>query len=225
MRLAGLEGPKIKQFAVIGLGRFGSSVALTLASMGYDVLGIDTDPDKVRDMAHDIAHVVEGDATDIEVLKTLGLRNFDVAVVAIGNDLQASILVTLNLKELGVRCVVSKALSEVHGKLLIKTGADRVVFPERDMGIRVANNLLASTVMEHIQLSPDHSIAEVPATGNLAGKTLSQLHLRARFGVNIMAIRRGKNIIVSPQADNNVSPGDVLIVIGENEGIRKLEGQ
>lgn len=220
-----MEGPNIKQYAVIGLGRFGSSVARTLASMGYDVLGIDSDPEKVRDLAHDITHVVEADATDIETLRTLGLRNFDVAVVAIGNDMQASILVTLNLKELGVRCVVAKALSEVHGKVLTKTGADRVVFPERDMGIRVANSLLASRVLDYVQLSPDHSIAEVSATDNMAGKTLRQLHLRARFGLNIMAIRRGKNIIVSPQADDTVNPGDVLIVIGENDGIRKLEGR
>lgn len=210
---------------MIGLGRFGSSVALTLASMGYNVLGIDSDPDKVKDLAHDITRVVEADATDVEALRVLGLRNFDVAVVAIGNDMQSSILVTLNLKELGVRCVVAKALSEVHGKVLTKTGADRVVFPERDMGIRVANNLMTSTVMEYIQLSADHSIAEVPATSNMAGKTLRHLNLRARYGVNIMAIRRGRNIVVSPQADDTVSPGDVLIVIGENDGIRKLEGQ
>ncbi|MDQ7793853.1 MAG: TrkA family potassium uptake protein [bacterium] len=214
-----------RQFAVIGLGRFGRSVALTLADMGHEVLGLDAQEEAVHEVGDRLTHVAQGDATDEEVLKAMGLRNFDVVVVAIGQDIQASILVTLMLKELGVKYVVAKARTEAHGKVLARVGADRVVFPERDMGARVAHNLVSSNVLDQIELSPDHTIVEIVAGEKFAAKTLRQLDLRARYGVNVMAIRKGDEVIVSPKADESIAEGDVLVVIGRDTSIRRLEEQ
>lgn len=213
----------VKQFAVIGLGRFGSAVAKTLESLGHQVMGIDRDEALAQSLATTLTHVVQADCTDEETLKSLGLRNLDTVVVAIGDDLQASILICLLLKELGVPNVIAKATTELHGKVLTKIGADRVVFPERDMGMRVAHNLVASNVLDYIELSPDYSIVELNATESMHGKTLRQLALRARFGVNIMAIRTGDVINVSPKAEDAVQPGDILVLIGDNEALRRIE--
>ncbi len=214
-----------KQFAVIGLGRFGRSVALTLAEMGCEVLGVDLREDVVTDLGDSLTHVVQGDATDEDVLKSLGLRNFDVVVVGIGQDIQASILVTLMVKELGVRYVVAKAQTEAHGKVLSRVGADRVVFPERDMGARVAHNLVSNNVLDQIELSPDHTIVEIVAGDKFSCKTLRQLDLRARYGVNVMAVRKGDRVIVSPKADESIDPEDILVVIGRDDSIRRMEIQ
>lgn len=212
----------MKDFAVIGLGRFGASVARTLASMGYNVLGVDSHEELVQAIAPSITHAVQADATDEETLKALGIRNFDVVVVAIGNDLEASILVTLTLKELGVNQVIAKASTELHGKVLTRIGADRVVFPERDMGMRLAQSLVSTNILDYIELSPDYSIVELTA-GRAAGKTLRDLDLRARYGVNVMALRRGQKIIVAPLADDEIAQDTVLVVIGHNDNLRRLE--
>lgn len=213
----------MKQFAVIGLGRFGSSVARTLQSMGYEVLGIDTDEERTQALMDSLTHVVQADATDENTLKSLGIRNFDTVIVAIGEDIQASILVTLLVKELGVKYVVVKAQNDLHGKVLYKIGADRVVFPERDMGARVAHNLVSSNILDYIELAPDYSIVEVAATEKMIGKTLRQLDLRQRFGVNVLAIKRAENVIVSPRADDRITEEDVLVVIGSNEDLQEME--
>lgn len=212
----------MKDFAVIGLGRFGASVARTLASMGYNVLGVDSHEELVQAIAPSITHAVQADATDEETLKALGIRNFDVVVVAIGNDLEASILVTLTLKELGVKQVIAKASTELHGKVLTRIGADRVVFPERDMGMRLAQSLVSTNILDYIELSPEYSIVELTA-GRAAGKTLRDLDLRARYGVNVMALRRGQKIIVAPLADDEIAQDTVLVVIGHNDNLRRLE--
>ncbi len=209
----------MKQFAVVGLGLFGASVALTLRDLGHEVLGIDRDETLTHAMAHSLTHVVQADATDEETLKALGLRNMDGVVVAIGDDLQASILITLLLKELGVGKVVAKAANDLHGKVLVKLGADRVVYPER-----VAHNLVATNILDYIELSPEYSIIEIEAADWMVGKDLRRLDLRARFGANIVAVKRGdKRIIVSPKADDEVEAGDVLVIIGENQSLKKLE--
>lgn len=213
----------MKQFAVIGLGRFGSSVAGTLYDQGYEVLGIDIDPACVQAMSNRLTHVVVADATDEEVLRSLGIRNLDVVVVAIGTDIQASILVTLLLKEMGVQRVVAKATSELHGKVLAKTGADEVVFPELDMGVRLAHRLIASNVIDHLELGPDYSLVEIRATEQMTGKTLRQLGLRAKYGVSVIVIRRGDEIKVNPHADDRVEAGDVLVVIGQNDDLSRLQ--
>lgn len=212
-----------RQFAVIGLGRFGRSVAITLAGMGCEVLGLDLEEGVVQELGNCLTHVVQADATDEEVLRSLGLRNLDVVVVGIGQDIQSSILVTLMLKELGVRHVVAKAQTEAHGKVLARVGADRVVFPERDMGARVAHNLVSANVLDQIELSPDYTIMEIVAGEKLASKTLRQLDLRAKHGVNVMAIRKGNEVIVSPKADECIAADDVLVVIGRDDAIKRLE--
>jgi trk system potassium uptake protein TrkA len=215
----------LKQFAVIGLGRFGASLARALAEAGHDVLGVDLLEERIRPLTNVLTHVVQADVTDEEVLRSLGIRNFDCCVVTISSNIQSSVLATLMIKEQGVPLVVAKARDDQHGKVLQKIGADRVVFPERDMGIRLAHNLMAGSVLDYIELSPDNSIAEVMASDRLVGKNLRQLDLRARYGVNVMAIKKGSKINVSPKADDLVLEGDVLVVIGPNESIRRLEGR
>jgi trk system potassium uptake protein TrkA len=214
---------KPKQFAVIGIGRFGASVATTLYEMGHDVLAIDTDEDKVEGIVDQVTHAVVAESTSEAALKQLGITNFDVVIVSIGQDIQASILTTLVLKELGVSYIVAKARTSLHGKVLQKIGADRIVFPERDMGIRVAHNLASTNVLDFIELSPDYSIVEVIAPRDMLGKSLRDLDLRAKYGLNVMAIRTAdRRINVSPAATDVLTEGDILIVVGENDQIQKL---
>ncbi|MBP2643164.1 MAG: ktrA [Firmicutes bacterium] len=214
---------KKKQYAVIGLGRFGSSVAQTLFKAGNDVLAIDSNEDMVQQLSEQVTHVVQADTTDENSLKALGIRNFDVVVVAIGEDVQANILTTLVLKELGVPYIVAKARNELHGKMLAKIGADRVVYPERDMGMRVAHNLISTNIMDYIELSPDLSLVEVSAPKPLMGMSLAEANLRARFGVNVVAMKRGDQLLVPPLPSERIQASDVLIIVGGSAGVHRLE--
>ncbi len=214
---------KKKIFAVIGLGRFGSSVAISLYEMGYEVLAVDRDMAKVQEMKDSVTHAVQADGMDEDSLRELGIKNFDVVIVGITQEIQASILITLILKDLGVRHVVAKAQNALHGKVLYKIGADKVVFPERDMGNRVAHNLVSSNILDYIELSPDYSIIEVVATEKFIGKTLIQLDLRKRYGVNVVAIKRNRQIMVSPSAKDEILEGDVLVIIGSNDDLQNIE--
>ncbi|MCR2045257.1 potassium channel family protein [Anaerosalibacter massiliensis] len=213
----------MKQYAVIGCGRFGVSVAKTLYDLGNDVLAIDRNEERVQEASEFVTHAVQADIMDENVLKELGIRNFDVVIVAIGSDLEASILATLIAKELGVGLVIAKAQSELHGKVLLKIGADKIIFPERDMGIRVGHNLVASNILDFIELSPDYSIMEITAIPKWENKTLKQLKLPTNYGLNIMAIKRGDYINVSPYADDKILKNDILVVIGSTEDIKKIE--
>lgn len=212
-----------RQFIVIGLGRFGSSIASTLYELGNEVLAIDTDEEIVQGISEKVTHAVQADATDESTLRSLGIRNFDVAVVTIGSDVQSSVMVTLLVKELGVKYVIAKAQNELHAKVLYKIGADRVVFPERDMGVRVAHNLCSSNILDYIELSPDYSIMEVSAIKDWQGKTLRELNMRSKFGINVMAIKKGNEINISPVADDVISDEDVLVVIGGTEQLSAIE--
>ncbi|HWR38938.1 MAG TPA: TrkA family potassium uptake protein [Patescibacteria group bacterium] len=214
---------KDKQFAVIGLGRFGSSVARTLHNFGYEVLAVDADEERVQRFSNEVTHVVQVDTTDEASLKELGIRNFDIVVVAIGQDIQANVLTTLLLKDMGVPYIIAKAQNELHGKMLEKIGADRVVYPERDMGQRVAHNMISHNVLEFIELSPDLGIVEITAPATLVGKTLSEANLRAKYDVNVVAIKRGEELIVPPHADERIQRSDILIVVGRTKGAQKLE--
>ncbi|NMO95653.1 potassium channel family protein [Paenibacillus lemnae] len=216
---------KPKQFAVIGLGRFGSSLALELMDLGYEVLGIDRDEEVVEDMSDLLTHTVVADATDEEVLKSLGIRNFDCGIVAIGDDIQTSILTAIQLKELGVATVVAKAISVLHGRALEKLGVDRVIFPERDMGIRVAHQLVTPNLLDYMELSKDYLLVEMTVTDCMNGKTLSELNTRTRYGVSIVALNQRKGIIVAPTAMDVVSAGDIMVVIGSKENIDRFEGE
>lgn len=212
-----------KQYVIIGLGRFGTSIAKTLYSLGNEVLAVDVDEEVIQEISSDVTHAVQADSTDESVLRALGLRNFDVAVITIGSDVQASIMATLLVKELGVKYVIAKAHNEVHAKVLYKIGADRVVFPERDMGVRVAHNLCSSNILDYIELSPDYSIMEVSAINKWIGKSLKELNIRSRFGINVMAIKRGNDINISPEADEYIRKGDILVVIGGTEELKVIE--
>ncbi|MDP3387977.1 MAG: TrkA family potassium uptake protein [Eubacteriales bacterium] len=213
----------MKQFVVIGCGRFGSSVAKTLCKLGYDVLAIDKDPDKVQEIAEYVTHAVQADANDENALRTIGIRNFDVAVVTIGSDIQASIMGTLLVQELGIKKVIAKAQNELHAKVLYKIGAHKVIFPERDMGIRVAHNLVSSNILDVIEFAPDYSIIEVVAKEEWTDKSLKELKLPNEFGVSVMAIKSGDDLNISPYAEDIIRRGDTLIVIGDNSSLKKLE--
>jgi len=214
---------KSKQFVVIGLGKFGQSVAKTLFQMGYDVLAVDDDESIVQEISDQVTHAVQMDATDEYALRTLGIRNFDVAVVSIGSNIQSSIMVTLNLKEAGVKKVIAKGNNEMHAKLLSKIGADKVIQPEMDMGIRVAHNLVSSSILDFIELSPDYSIIEVATPREWVGKDIAALDARAKYGINIMAIKSQDNINVSPRASDVIQESDVLVVIGATSDLSTLE--
>jgi|SRR3712207_1574713 len=212
-----------KQFVVIGLGRFGTSVAKTLYSLGNDVLAIDSDEDIVQSISGEVTHSVQADATDENNLNALGIRNFDVAVVTIGSDIQSSVMVTLLVKELGVKYIIAKANSELHAKVLRKIGADRIILPERDMGVRVAHNLVSTNILDYIELSPDYSIAEIVSADEWKGKSLNELSIRSKYGINIVAIKRNNDINVSPRADDIIEDGDILVAIGGAEELGRLE--
>ncbi|TLS37705.1 potassium channel family protein [Pseudalkalibacillus caeni] len=212
-----------KQFAVIGLGRFGGSICRALSQQGMEVLAIDLDEDRVNEFASIATHAVIADTTDETVLKNLGIRNFDHVIVAIGDNLQASILTTLMLKELGVKHITVKAQNDYHEKVLNKIGADKVVHPERDMGLRIAHNIVSNSVLDYLELSDEHSIVELMANSKMGGKTLAELDVRAKYGANIVAIKQGEDIIVSPMASQQINKGDILIVIGSDKDINRLE--
>lgn len=212
-----------KQFAVIGMGRFGLSVATALSNMGLDVLAIDADEHRTQLVANLVTHAVSADSTDEEALRALGIRNFDVVVVAIGEDIQASILTTLILKDLGSPLIVVKAQNELHGKVLQKIGADKVIYPERDMGLRVAHHLTSPNVLDYIELSDEYSIVEMRVSSEMVGKNLIELDIRARFGCNVMAIKRGSRMNISPSAAERLTADDILVIVGEKNDLTKLE--
>lgn len=212
-----------KQFAVIGMGRFGASVAEALFNLGYEVLAIDQDESRIEAVLHQVTHAVQADCTDEEALRAIGIRNFDVVVVAIGQDIQSSILTSLILKDMGVKMLVVKAQTGLHGKVLAKIGVDKVIYPERDMGIRLAHHLISPNVLDYIELSNDHSIVEIHVTPKMVGQSLRELDIRARYGCNVMAIKRNERMNIAPHADDKIRADDVLVVIGSNENLRKFE--
>ncbi|CAN7447318.1 potassium transporter Trk [Bacillus sp. DSM 27956] len=212
-----------KEFVVIGLGRFGGSIVRSLTDQGMEVMAIDQDEDKVNEFSSIASHAVVADSTDESVLKSLGIRNFDHVIVAIGDDIQSSVLTTLMLKEIGVKKITVKAQNDYHEKVLRKIGANQVVHPERDMGRRIAHNIISNNVLDYLELSDEHSIVEIVASEHLSGNSLIDLDIRAQFGINIVAIKREKDIIVSPQADEQIRVGDILIVIGADTDINRFE--
>lgn len=213
----------MKQFIIIGIGKFGESIATNLYKMGHDVLAVDIDEERVQYIANKVTHAVQADATEEGTLEALGVKHFDGAMVTIGESVQASILITLLCKELGIRHVLAKAQNELHAKVLYKIGADRVVFPERDMGLRVAHSLVSSSYLDYIELTPDYSIVELKAAKDWQGKSLKDLNVRAEYGINIMAIKQDDKVIVSPAADDVIQRDDVLVVIGKAEDINRFQ--
>ena len=215
----------MKTFVVIGLGRFGSAVATELSSLGHEVLAVDEREDHVKRVAEKVTHAVTGDARDPSVLRALGVRNYDCAVVAVGDDIGNSALITLNLKEIGVKRVICKAQSHVHRKVLEKIGADRVVFPEHEMGVKLAQGLSSSNVLNFIELSEDFGIVETAVPKEWHYETIQNLDVRARYKVNIIAVRRGKDgaLNVAPGASYVIEPGDAVVALGRTEDINHLQ--
>lgn len=214
---------KKKSYVVWGLGRFGVSVAQTLTELGHEVLGIDNNEETVQSLSTVLTHVVKTDNIDETTVKALGLRNFDVAVVGIG-ELQANLLCTMLLKEAGVHMIVSKASSTLHGKMLEKIGADKVIYPERDMGKRVAHNLASSNIMDYMELTDDLSLMEISLIDDMKDKTLIEADVRRKYGVNVVAIKHSDGtteINMDPQKP--LVDGDILIVIGAKNMVLAME--
>lgn len=213
---------KNMQFAIIGLGRFGLSLVKELHRMGLDILAVDLDKNKVN-LARDYAtYAVEADSTDEQVLKTLGIRNFDVVVVAIGENVQSNILTVILLKDMGVPMVVAKAQNHLHGRVLEKIGADLVIYPERDMAVRVAHSLVTKSVLDHINLSSEYSILEIITPNLFVGKTIRENNIRKKHQVSVIAIKRGEEIIVNPTPEETILAKDILVVLGKNNYLDKL---
>ncbi len=212
-----------KQFLVIGLGRFGTSIAKTIYSLGHDVLVIDKDEEKIQDIADFVTHAMVMDATDEATLKNVGIRNFDVAIVTIGTNIQASVMVTLLMKELGINYIVAKGNSEMHAKVLTKIGADKVILPEKDMAVRVAHNLVSSNIIDYIQLSKDYSILEIEAIKEWHNKSLKELDIRKKYGINVVAIKRNDGVNVSPAAEEVIKEDDIVVALGSSKEMRRIE--
>jgi trk system potassium uptake protein TrkA len=215
----------MKTFVVIGLGRFGSAVATELAQLGHEVLAVDLSRDAVQQVADQVTHAVAGDARDPAVLRALGVRNYDCAVVAMGDDVGNAALITLNLKEQGVKKVICKAQSHVQRRLLEKIGADRVVFPEHEMGVKLAQGLSSSSVLNFIELSPDFGIVETAIPREWEGKTLAELNIRARHRVNIIAVRKGGSggMEIAPGGEYVLEQGDEAVALGRTEDVNRLQ--
>ena len=213
----------MKSYIVVGLGRFGTQVAKKLYELGCEVLAIDNSNTKVQQLSNDVTHAVVGDARDKEVLRALGAKDFDCAIVAIGDSLADSVLATMNLKELGVSKVVCKASDETHRQVLKKLGADQVVIPEQENADRLAKSLASRNVLDYIELSDDYGIIEVPAPAVWQDKSLIELNIRAKVGVNILAVRRGGEITVSPNAEFRILQGDILVVLGDTAALNAMQ--
>lgn len=212
-----------KQFIVIGLGRFGFSLTKTLIQNGHEVMAVDINEQLVQDISSIATYALQADSTDKQALQEIGVQNFQHAIVAIGEDLQASILTTLLLKELNVSEVTVKAQNETHGTVLSKVGADHIVFPERDMATRLGHQLSSKNLIDYIELSPSHNLVEIKAPTAMDGKSLKELNIRAKYGCTILAIKTGTKINISPKAEEKITQGDMLLMIGSNEDIRRLE--
>jgi trk/ktr system potassium uptake protein len=203
-----------QQFLVVGLGRFGGGVAETLVELGHEVLGIDQNPKSVQSHRDLLTHVVEADSTDIEAMRQVGAGDFGTAVVAIGTDIEASILTTAVLADLAVTRIVAKAVTAAHGRILERVGAHRVVFPERDTGIRVGHSLTGS-IMDYIQLDPGFALVETVAPAALVGKSLGEAAVRQRYGITVVCVKPAGGSFTYATPDTVVNEGDILVVAGE----------
>lgn len=213
----------MKSYVVIGLGRFGTEAARKLCELGCEVLAIDSHNDLVHQVSADVTQAVVADARDKDVLRALGIKDFDCGIVAIGDSLADSVLATMNLKELGVPYVVCKAHDETHRQVLLKLGADQVVIPEQENAARLARNLSNPNVLDYIELSDEYGIIEVPAPKRWLERTLRDLNVRAKLGVNIIAVKRDGQINVSPAADYTVTEGDVMVVLGDTDALNAVQ--
>ena len=213
---------KDKQYLVIGCGRFGSSVAKKMCQLGNEVMVIDKDEDSINNIAELVTHTAIVDVTEERDLKSIGLVNFDVVIVAISSDIRASIMATVMAKEMGVPKVVCKAKDELQAKVLYKIGADKVVFPERDMGIRLAYNLASENILDQINLDPEYSIMEIVTPQNWVGKTIIELNLRAKYDITVLAVKTQSGLKVMPSPNYKMQEKNILIIIGNTDKISDI---
>jgi len=225
----------MRQFVIIGAGRFGRAVAITLVQEGCQVLLLDNDAKRIQQMSDLVTQAAQVDVTDEKALQSLDLGDMDVAVVSIGSDLEASILATMKLKEMGIKTVVAKAGTLAHSKILSRVGADRIIFPERDMGERIAGLLVSPTIFDYIEVSPGYTMVDIQVPNHLRGQTLGQANVRSEFGIDIVAIKRRspgldkqgqseleEEVIIAPPASEVLGEKDILVVIGEEEKINNF---
>lgn len=211
-----------KQFAVFGLGSFGESVAVTLQQLGCEVVAVDNHMEHVQEISEQVSYAIKADAGDPEVIKSLGTRNLDGVVVAVADDMEASAMATLVSKEIGVPYVIAKAKNELHATILKKIGADAVIFPEMEMGVRVAKTLMSSNFADWIALSPDYSIIEIATPKEWVGKSLQQLDVRRSHDVNVVGIKIGEEVEVNPDPERTLQEDMTLIIIGSNYALEKI---
>ena len=216
--------PKKKQFLVIGLGRFGASLAKTLCELGHEVLAVDDDEEAVEDLSPYVTQAVQANAADDGVLESLDAGSYDAAIISIGTDVRASILASVLCKEAGIPLVLAKAMDDLHAKVLSKVGVDRVIFPERDMGARVARSLVSPKMLDLMTLNGDSGVAEIVLPESWSGRTLEDINVRRNYRVTILAVRRGGEMITALSADYRLQSGDTLLVLGEQDDIDGLEG-
>ena len=213
----------MKSFIVMGCGRFGKSCAQTLMDLDNEVLVIDADYDKIKNISNDVTTAIQCDITDELAMKEIGLSNFDVAIISIGSSLTAAIMGTMLAKEAGVKYILAKAPSLREGNILTKIGADKIIYPERDMARRVAHNLTSKNILDFFQISPKYSMVEQKIHDDWVNLNLEELKIRKRYGVTVVAVERKGDIIVSPSSDLKLMEGDILVIIGSNEQINKIE--
>ena len=213
----------MKSFMGIGLGRFGTAVAEELYALGHEVLAIDREEGCAQRVSEIVTHTIIADAKDESVLQSIGVRNFDGVIICM-TDIEDSVMIALMLKDMGAKYIIAKSKSKQHSRMLELIGVDRIVFPEQDMGVRLAQTISSRRALDFIELSPDYAIVELPLPNVWQDKTLAEIGVRKQFGINVLAVRRGeKEIQVSPQAEFLLKHRDVLIVVGKNQNIRKLE--
>jgi trk system potassium uptake protein len=213
-----------QQVVVIGLGRFGSALARELERLGHEVLAIDRSEQRVNDIAPDVTHALQLDAADEEALRSAGAAEFHTAIVAISTDAEPSIFATMVLKRLGVSNVIAKAGSLLHGEILSRVGADRVVFPERETGLRLAHSFNVPHIIDYLDVAPSFGIEKIRPPKSFVGRTIGELDLKGKLGLTPIAIRRGAQVFVNPAREERVAEGDELILIGRDEKLDQLRG-
>lgn len=212
-----------RSFVVFGLGKFGHSVAVNLCKNGCDVLAVDCDEEKVEDIANEVTYAVKANVMDQDIYRSLGVENMDAAVVAISNNMEASIIATISAKEAGIPYVLAKANSSTHAIILEKVGADQVIFPEKAMGSRVARNMVFGKFVDTFELSDTYSMVEMAVPRSWIGKSLLELNVRKNWKVNVVAIKEGENIDVSPDPERPMREGQVLLIVGDNNNLNKIK--
>jgi len=216
------NGHRSNEFIIIGLGRFGTSLAMTLNAYGHDVLAIDSDHKRIQQVSNVLPHVIQLDATNIDALREVGAESFDTGIVCVGTYFEANLLATVSLRKLGVRRVITKARTVTQQDILQRIGADEVILPEHEAGVRLARRLAGINFVDFLELSQDKGVVEIVTPDHLVGKSLREAEIRQQYGLAVVAIRRGDDVVISPRAEEVIQPNDILVVLGRIANCEKL---